>query len=178
MVELRGLENVPRRMAAASFEHHMAQKNGYPVLKQPWKPSLSSRIIVIADTYDAMTSARVYQRVPIPPATAIGELLRRADTEFDRVLLKHFVACVGVIPIGSLVLLSTGELAVAVRPAPTKEDAARPVVRVISDFKGNPIRQPVEYDLRFPEDTGGRFIARVIDNTRHRIDTSVYLLGA
>src|SRR5205823_8526715 len=58
LVSLRGLTGVPRRMAAAAFEHHLAfDGSGYPKLPGGWRQTLSSRVVAIADCYDAMTSA-------------------------------------------------------------------------------------------------------------------------
>jgi HD-GYP domain-containing protein (c-di-GMP phosphodiesterase class II) len=62
LIQLRGLANVPARMAAASFEHHMNYDfSGYPKLAIPWTQTLSSRIVTIADCYDAMTSSRPHR---------------------------------------------------------------------------------------------------------------------
>ena len=72
LIELRGLSNVPARMAAASFEHHMNYDfSGYPKLAIPWTQSLTSRIVTIADCYDAMTSSRVYRREPMSPSNVL-----------------------------------------------------------------------------------------------------------
>src|SRR5207248_5492736 len=68
LTRLRGITNLPGRMVAASFEHHMNYDfSGYPKLAVPWKLSLSGRILMIADCYDAMTSSRVYRREPMSP---------------------------------------------------------------------------------------------------------------
>jgi len=74
LVNSRGINNVPARMAAASFEHHMNYDySGYPKLKVPWTQTVASRIITIADCYDAMTSSRVYRREPMSPANVLKE---------------------------------------------------------------------------------------------------------
>ena len=51
---------------------------------------MASRIIAIADTYDAMTSTRSY-RVALTHETAIEEIQRCAGTQFDPVLAETFV---------------------------------------------------------------------------------------
>ncbi|MGH7181218.1 MAG: HD-GYP domain-containing protein, partial [Nitrospiraceae bacterium] len=66
--KMRGITNLPGRMVAASFEHHMnLDFSGYPKLTVPWTLSLTGRILTIADCYDAMTSSRVYRREPMSP---------------------------------------------------------------------------------------------------------------
>ena len=90
LVKARGINNVPARMAAASFEHHMNYDfSGYPKLCVPWSQTVASRIITIADCYDAMTSSRVRNRracvqLPFParahrrPAARNGFCQRRS----------------------------------------------------------------------------------------------------
>jgi len=178
LLSSRGIGKVPLRMAAAAFEHHLnLDLSGYPKLKTPWRMTLSSRVIAIADCYDAMTSARVYRREPLSPPAVLQFMLERSGKAFDAVLLKYFVTCVGIVPLGTLVLLDTAELAVVVQPAAAKEDSARPVVRVICDASGAPLEPPVDVDLRDKDLTGRhlRSIVRLVDNTEYRLETSRYL---
>ncbi|WP_447980663.1 HD-GYP domain-containing protein [Candidatus Nitrospira bockiana] len=178
MVRLRGITNLPGRMAAAAFEHHMNfDFSGYPKLTVPWSQSLTGRILTIADCYDAMTSARVYRREPMPPERVLKIMFAKSGQSFDPVLLKLFVNCIGIVPIGSLVLLDSGELAVVLKPNPDARMAQRPVVRVISDAAGQAVDGP-ELDLA-ETDRGGyylRSIVRLVDNTEYRFDTSRYFV--
>jgi HD-GYP domain-containing protein (c-di-GMP phosphodiesterase class II) len=178
LVRIRGLRNVPVRMVAAAFEHHLNfDGSGYPKVASGWKQTLSSRIVSIADCYDAMSSARVYRRTPTAPPKVLSYMVGKAGTIFDPPLLKHFVACVGIVPIGTLVLLDTNELAVVLRPPPDKEDPHRPAVRLVSDAGGAPVDDGAELDLR-ETDASGQFlrtIVRLVDNTEYRLDTSRYV---
>jgi HD-GYP domain-containing protein (c-di-GMP phosphodiesterase class II) len=179
LIRLRGLGNVPARMAAASFEHHMNfDFSGYPKLAIPWTQSLASRIVTIADCYDAMTSSRVYRREPISPANVLKMMFAKSGQSFDPVLMKLFVNCVGFIPIGSLVMLDTEELAVVLKPAEDKANAERPLVRVIAEPQGTPLDNGPELDLTEKDDTGNyrHSIIRLIDNTEHKFDTSRYFV--
>ena len=93
-------------------------------------------------------------------------------------LLKLFVNCVGIIPIGSLVMLETNELAVVLKPAADKANAERPFVKVITDPQGNPVDHGPEVDLT-EKDEAGDFrhnIIRLIDNTEYKFDTSRYFV--
>ncbi|HYM89194.1 MAG TPA: HD domain-containing phosphohydrolase [Nitrospiraceae bacterium] len=177
--KMRGLTNLPGRMAAASFEHHMnLDFSGYPKLTVPWTISLTGRILTIADCYDAMTSSRVYRREPMSPSKVLNMMLSKSGKAFDTVLLKLFVNCVGIIPIGSLVMLETNELAVVLKPASDKAYAERPFVRVITDPQGNSVDQGREIDLTEKDETGDfrDNIIRLIDNTEYKFDTSRYFL--
>lgn len=177
----RGLQRVPARMAAASFEHHLTiDGGGYPALRHPWKQTLSSRVIAVADCYDAMTSARVYRREPFAPPNALRYMLGKSGALFDPVLLKYFVTCIGIIPIGTLVLLDTGELATVLRPAPDRERLDRPPVRAIADAQGNKLDPAPEYDLRelAPGGAYARSIARLVDNTEYHLETARWVSAA
>ncbi len=179
LAELRGITNVPARMAAASFEHHMnLDYSGYPKLKTPWKLSLTGRILMIADCYDAMTSSRVYRREPMAPSKVLSIMFQKSGKSFDATLLKIFVNCVGIVPIGSLVVLDTDELAVVLKGAVNKADSERPLVKVISDAHGNPIDNGAEFDLSEKDDTDQyqRSIIRLVDNTEYKFDTSRYFV--
>jgi len=175
--KMRGITNLPGRMAAASFEHHMNQDfSGYPKLTVPWTISLTGRILTIADCYDAMTSSRVYRREPMAPSKVLNMMLSKSGKSFDAVLLKLFVNCVGIIPIGSLVMLETSELAVVIKPATDKANTERPFVRVITDPQGNEVDHGREVDLTEKGETGDfrDNIIRLIDNTEYKFDTSRY----
>jgi hypothetical protein len=67
---------------------------------------------------------------------------------FEPALLKLFVTCVGIIPIGTMVLLDTGELGVVVRPSEDREYADRPTVRIIADASGARLDPTAEVNLR------------------------------
>lgn len=177
LAQLRGIINLPARMAAASFEHHMnLDYSGYPRLKTPWKLSLTGRILMIADCYDAMTSSRVYRREPMAPAKVLNMMFQKSGKSFDPTLLKLFVTCVGIIPIGTLAELTTGEFAVVLKPATDKGDSERPLVKVIASANNEPVDNGPELDLTEKDDTGSyrHSIVRLIDNTEHRFDTSRY----
>lgn len=179
MAQLRGITNLPGRMAAASFEHHMnCDFSGYPKLSTGWQLSLTGRILMIADCYDAMTSSRVYRREPIPPATVLQLMLSKTGKSFDPVLMKLFVTCVGIIPIGSLVMLDSEELAVVIRQNSEKANAERPTVKVIADPNGTPIDDGPELDLAEKSADGWhkRSILRLVDNTQYKFDTSRYFV--
>jgi HD-GYP domain-containing protein (c-di-GMP phosphodiesterase class II) len=179
LVQLRGLSNVPTRMAAASFEHHMNHDHsGYPKLSVPWKQTIASRIVTIADCYDAMTSSRVYRREPMSPPNVLKLMFAKSGQAFDPVLLRLFVNCVGILPIGTLVLLDSNQLAVVLKPASDKVNAERPLVRVITDAEGNAIDEGPELDLALQDHEGAYpySIVRLVDNTEYHFDTSRYFV--
>lgn len=179
LAQMRGITNLPGRMASASFEHHMnLDYSGYPKLNVPWKLSMTGRILMIADCYDAMTSSRVYRREPMSPAKVLNIMFAKSGSSFDPTLMKLFMNCVGIIPIGTLVMLDTNELAVVLKPAADQAEAEYPYVKVITDPTGTPIEHGRELDLREKDETGEyrHYILRLIDNTERKFDTSRYFI--
>jgi hypothetical protein len=110
------------------------------------------------------------------PSKVLNMMLSKSGKAFDAVLLKLFVNCVGILPIGSLVMLDTNELAVVLKPAVDKANTERPFVRVITDPQGNSIDHGREIDLTEKDETGDfrDNIIRLVDNTEYKFDTSRY----
>ena len=81
----------------------------------------------IADVYDAMRSQRKYQQAF--PSDRILEVLQRNDgTQFDQHLVRRFAQLIGIYPVGNLVRLDTGEVAVVLKvyaPDPYASASAR-----------------------------------------------------
>lgn len=95
--------------AAVALEHHLrADGSGYPDLGGR-KPHLFSRIVAIADAYDAITSYRPY-RPARTPNEALRVLLEGAGTVHDGDLLRVFIEMMGIYPPGSLLRLADGRV--------------------------------------------------------------------
>ena len=112
------------------------------------------------------------------PANVLKFMFGKSGQSFDPVLLKLFVNCVGIIPIGSLVRLDSGPLAVVIKPAQDKANAERPMVRVITDADGTPIEDGPELDLASQDDTGTytHNILQLVDNAEYHFDTGRYFV--
>lgn len=76
--------------ANARFHHERYDGKGYPLgLKAEAIPT-AARIILIADTFDAMTSTRPYRK-GLPYEVAFEELAQFSGTQFDPHLVKMFI---------------------------------------------------------------------------------------
>jgi len=105
------------RIMMPPFEHHLkADLSGYPALGWRKQPSLAGRIVAVADAYDALTSARVYRRRPMSGDRALGLMRMGAGSAFSPLVLKAFVRMMGLYPLGTLLELDTGEIALVSRP--------------------------------------------------------------
>lgn len=72
--------------------HHQEKfdGSGYPYGLRGESIPIYSRILAVADAYDAMTNLRVY-RQPFTPAQAIEELWKHRNTQFDPYIVDHFI---------------------------------------------------------------------------------------
>ena len=160
----RKLSNSVLSQIVVAFEHHRrADGGGYPTLSRP--PGLFSRIVSIADAYDAMTTDRPWRRAYLPDE-ALGLMLANSGKQFDASLLKVFVNTLGFYPVGTLVRLSTRELALVVYGSGVGERATRPVVTPL-DSNGRVGSQMI--DLMDRED-GGDYVRTIVsseDPTRY-----------
>ena len=63
---------------------------GYPEQRKGAELDLLTRILIVADSYDAMTSKRSY-KINKNMAEAIDELLRCSGDQFDPEVVQHFI---------------------------------------------------------------------------------------
>jgi hypothetical protein len=114
---------------------------------RPRAPTLFSRIVAIADSFDAATSKRSYQANPLLPDQVLREMRDTPERGLDPLLVKAFISMTGIYPVGSVVILDSYELAVVVARSTRPECAHQPVVRVIFDDLGIPVDPPRTLDL-------------------------------
>jgi response regulator RpfG family c-di-GMP phosphodiesterase len=107
---VRILEPIPffRPLLPAILHHHERfDGKGYPSRLSGSNIPLASRIMTIADTFDAMTSTRAYRKA-LPVADAIAEIRRCSGTQFDPDIVPAFLACQSKIVIPGDVSLPEG----------------------------------------------------------------------
>lgn len=162
-----------RSIESVSQHHERLDGSGYPGHLTGGAVSLAGRLVGVADVYDAMTSDRTY-RPAIPPPEAMRWIYGQAGTLFDARFVRALVGAVGLFPIGTLVRLKSGELAVVVDVSP--RSPLRPIVLVVSDASGLPIGQPWLIDLSsMPASDGSRDIASTENAAALGIDVDEYL---
>ncbi len=142
---LEATARLPEMSVAVVLEHHERYNGcGYPYRMAGDEISIAGRMAAIVDTYDAMTSDRPY-RAALSPAQALRQLYDQGGTQFDPALVAAFVRTVGVYPVGTLVMLESGHLAVVEELHP--EQLLQPVVRVIYHAGRRQYVAPVRVDL-------------------------------
>ena len=150
------LEKIPYIPGGISLpiyqSHERVDGSGYPKGRRPPWIHEFARIIAIADAYAAICSPRTY-RAALSPHDAISQVITMAGRNaFDKNITRAFLHAVGLFPIGSWVLLSSGETARVVSPASASEsgDTARydrPVVAILYDRSGEPMPFPTTLEL-------------------------------
>ena len=173
LFEMRGFSDVPFRQMLMAYEHHMRiDLSGYPENERTRKLGLFSRIVAVADGFDAGTSVRSYQYEPWPPDEVLKEMRDNPRRGSDQLIVKALITSTGMYPVGTLVILDTHELAVVSKTHSEIEHLHRPMVKVISDPKGGPLKTPVTVDLSL----GERMIVRTTDAQKYGIRVSDYLI--
>lgn len=94
-----------------SEHHERLDGSGYPQGISGAAISLFGRISAIADSFAAMTSERPYD-VTRSSFDAMKELFKVADSKLHAPLVEEFVQAIGVFPVGSMIELSSGEVAI------------------------------------------------------------------
>lgn len=146
-----------KRLAAA-FEHHQRYDlKGYPSVRQKLDLHPFSRIIAVADSFDAMTTDRIYQRRMLPDV-ALKIMSQGFGSIFDPLVLQVFITCMGAYPVGSLVRLSDDRMAV-VESYDEGSEMDRPRLRLLESKEEINLMDPQHLNLRilrseFPEDHG------------------------
>lgn len=101
----------------AYTHHERLDGRGYPRGLTAESISPYARMVAITDTYDAITSDRVYQKGRTH-LDAINIMTAEEDTHLDSTLTIKFIECLGIYPPGNLVEMSNGEVAIVIESHP------------------------------------------------------------
>jgi len=168
--------NVGQTTQEVVLEHHLRyDRQGYPQLDPDKETSFFGMIAQMADTYDAITTTRVYQNA-FEPSKAVAQMQGMAGTVFDPKLFEAFVRMVGIYPVGSLVRLSSGELALVMKANPT--DTSRPIIRILFDRTGRRMTEEPQVDLLERDPASGQFrrsIIMAVDAATKNFDVAKYM---
>lgn len=179
MFNLRAQQDLPYRSMLVAYEHHMKQDlSGYPRNVRPRRQSLFSRIVAVADSFDAATSRRSYQATPWTPAEVLREMRDNPARGLDPVIVKAFINVLGIFPVGTLVILDSFELGIVHAANPNPDEIARPLVRIVSDQHGNLLYPGEIVDLAARDASGAylRTIVQTADPEQYGIRVGDYFV--
>ncbi len=114
----------------AHFHHERMDGKGYPRGLPSQQIPVFAKMVGLVDTYDAITSARVYDKGRAS-MQALQIIHRNKGTQFDEELAVEFIRMIGVYPPGSIVELENGEVGIVV--ANEKASKLRPVILLVRD---------------------------------------------
>ncbi|WP_341805046.1 HD-GYP domain-containing protein [Paenibacillus turpanensis] len=142
---LKDEPNIPLLSAHCALQHHeRIDGSGYPRGIGGTEIHDYAKWIGLVDSYDAMTTARVYKSAMLPHQ-ALDILYSGAGTMYDLDKLTLFRDKIAIYPLGLEVKLSTGERGVVVDV--NSASPQRPILRMVTDEQGNEIKQVYEVDL-------------------------------
>ena len=143
MFRMQGLSHLTLDVMRVCLEHHMNfDVTGYPEIEHEWAQATMTRIVAVADCFDAMTAHRSYHRRPRTSFEGLQYLLGPARVQFDPAVLWSLVRAVGLYPAGSMLLTRSNHVVLAVSPNPL--DLRRPACRVLVRPDGTPLPDDVE----------------------------------
>lgn len=124
--------------------HERRDGSGYPDRQAEGAISELAQMAAIVDVYDAITSERCYHK-GMPAAEALRKIYEWSKFHFNPALAQEFMRCVGIYPVGTLVLLESGRLGVVVEAHPTS--LLTPKVNVFFHTKQRAYIRPEVVDL-------------------------------
>jgi putative nucleotidyltransferase with HDIG domain len=118
----------PLTVDVAAQHHERIDGSGYPEGLKGCDICREGKMVAITDVYDAITADRCYHK-GLAPTVALKKLLEWSGTHLDEKLVHTFIRSMGIYPVGSLVMMESGRLAVVIEAS--EKDQTRPIVKVV-----------------------------------------------
>lgn len=140
---LRSLADLSILSAHIAYQHHEREDgSGYPRGLPSEEIHLFAKIVAVADSFEAMTANRNYRKKVLKNDEAIRQLVKEAPQRYDATIVETLKRSVALYPVGSRVLLRSGEEAVVVKATPDQA-----FVQVLDGEKNKSI-MPVNPELQ------------------------------
>jgi len=124
------------------LHHEKLNGSGYPYKLSGDQIPIHVRIVTLCDIFNAISSNRSYKdRLSADEALEI--LRTEAVYELDRDIYYQLLKVVNIYPVGTVVMLSTGERAIVIKENPDAQ--TRPTVQLIKDNKRAEIINLMDY---------------------------------
>ncbi len=175
---LKETPGLHREVLQGIAQHHERENgSGYPAGLSGNEISLFGRMAAIVDSFSALTSPRSYAEAM--PAYEALQCLSNFNTElYQATMIEQFIQAIGVFPVGSMVELSSGEVAVVI--SHSKVRRLKPRVLIISDASKRPSPQPTTLDLLYQPRIAGRnelYIQRGLPTGAFGLDAREFYLA-
>jgi HD-GYP domain-containing protein (c-di-GMP phosphodiesterase class II) len=174
---LRKSQGVPERVVEIVGEHHEREDgSGYPRGLIANEISVYGKMAAIADCYRELTIG-THGRLRMSAYEALEMMHGWSGRFFHPTLVEQFIQSIGIYPVGSLVELNTGDVAIVMEHSRTRR--MQPRVMLILDPKKRPYATPKAVDLAHGplSDAGVPYeITRGLERGAHGIDPKEYYL--
>lgn len=124
--------------------HEKIDGSGYPDRLKGEEISFFAKMGAVCDVYDAITSNRPY-KAGWDPSESIRKMAEWCNGHFEERIFQAFVKSIGIYPIGSLVRLSSGRLAVVLEQS--EDSLLTPKVKAFFSTKAQAYVTPEVIDL-------------------------------
>jgi HD-GYP domain-containing protein (c-di-GMP phosphodiesterase class II) len=172
VTRMPGLSPLMLDTMRSCLEHHMNfDRTGYPDVEVEWGQAALSRIVAVADCFDAMTAHRVYHKRPRSPFEGLQYLFGPARVMFDPAALWALARTVGLYPPGSVLLTQSGTIVLSLSPNP--QDLRRPNCRVLVRPDGT--AEPEEGAETWHPMPAGEHVSRVLQPEEVTVNTGELL---
>jgi HD-GYP domain-containing protein (c-di-GMP phosphodiesterase class II) len=142
---LRQTNDIPREVLMVVAQHHeRLDGSGYPRRLKGDQIYSFAAMAGIVDSFEALVSQRPYAEA-ISTHQALQQLNRWKGTSFHEALTEQFIQCIGIFPVGSLVELNTGDVAVVI--GQNKVRRLKPKVMLLLDPDKQAYQYPSTLDL-------------------------------
>jgi HD-GYP domain-containing protein (c-di-GMP phosphodiesterase class II) len=136
---------IPHNVALGIRQHHeRLDGSGYPERLKGEAISIYGKMAAIADSFAAMTTARPYD-ITHSAFDALKELFKEAGGKLHAPLVEQFVQAISIFPVGSLIELSSGEVAIVLEHNRIRR--LEPKVLILTSPEKEPLEKPVMIDL-------------------------------
>ena len=142
---LRGYSDIPLLSAHVAFQHHERwDGKGYPRQLAGTKITEFARIVAVANFYDNLV-ADLPNRPSYEVNQAINLIKRLAGSYFDPKIASITTSHIASYPVGTIVMLNTGDIGMVVRVSP--DSPHRPQVRILFNKYLQRLEKQHEVDL-------------------------------
>ncbi|MEN6390052.1 MAG: HD domain-containing phosphohydrolase [Syntrophomonas sp.] len=142
---LRQHREISTLSAHIAYQHHeRVDGKGYPRCLNGSQILDYAKIVAVTDTFDAVISDRPH-RTGCTTTDAMVVIKKLSGTHFDPVFVEAFASNVALYPVGSVLKLNTGHLAVVT--SVNRFNSDRPRISMICSQAGDLIKPAYEIDL-------------------------------
>ena len=142
---LKNTSGISMTASYIALEHHeRIDGSGYPYQLKDDNIHKAARIVAVSDVYDALTSDRIYRK-KLMPHEVIDYITSLGSHHFDQEVVDVFIRFIAYYPVGTAVILNTGEKGLVSKY--NKRFPTRSTVRVVMGKDGKMLSKQRELDL-------------------------------